>query len=162
MRQLAAAALLALTVAGCATRDDPGSFEPATSERAIVRWQSSDAVINCDAVCAKSSDGVVVIRLYKQSPTALVEFRLQPNGQFSASGNLAGSGWSGPSENAPAPLAVWAAWLGIYTHSADLPVGIKEIHSPANRMAFVKTEERLQSLSVASTDSPEAVNVVFR
>lgn len=162
MRRLAVAVLLALTAAGCATRSDLEAFQPASSERAIVRWQRSDAVINCDAVCARSSDGVAMIRLYKGSPTALVEFRLQPNGQFSASGSLAGKGWSGPAENAPAPLTVWAAWLGTYMHAADLPVGMKEIHSPANRTAFVKSEDKLESLSVASTDSAEAVNAVFR
>ncbi len=162
MRGLAAAALFALTAAGCATRGDLEAFRPASSERAIVRWQRSDAVINCEAVCARSSDGAAMIRLYKETPAPLVEFRLQPNGQFSASGNLAGKGWSGQAENAPQPLGVWAAWLGIYTHSADLPVGMKEIHSPANRMAFVKSEDKLESLSVASTDSTEAVNVVFR
>mgnify|MGYP000861754584 CR=1 FL=1 len=162
MKRLAAAALLALTAAGCATRSDLEAFRPASSERAVVRWQRSDAVINCDAVCARSSEGVAAVRLYKESPTALVEFRLQPDGHFSASGNLAGRGWSGPAENAPAPLSVWAAWLGAYAHAADLPVGMKEIHSPANRMAFVKSEDKLESLSVASTDSAEAVNVVFR
>ena len=111
---------------------------------------------------ARSTGGAVLLRLYKQSPSPLLELRLEPDSYVSAKGSLAGPGWSGPASRAPAPLSIWTTLLTAYQNESKLPEGENEIHTAAAHIACVKTGGHLRSLSVSSTDSPESVTILFK
>lgn len=103
-----------------------------------------------------------MIRLYKQSPSSILELRLEPDGTLTAKGSLAGPGWTGPNSSAPMPLATWANFLSVYQNADKLPVGEKELHTAGARIAYHKTTTRLKSLSIANTDTAETINGLFR
>ena len=153
---------LACLLAGCATSRNLPAFQPASSENAIVRWQGRGVSLTSDAVLARSANGTVLARLYKQSPAPLAEFRLEPDGYFTASDSQSGRKWAGPSGNAPAALSVWVTFLNVYQNAAKLPDGSQEVHSAANRIASQRDGRRLKSLSVVDTDTAEAVSAIFR
>jgi len=154
--------VILVLLAGCATQRELPVFQPASSETATLRWQRGKASLTCEAVCARSVNGAVLLRLYKQSPTPLLELRLEPDGLLSAKGSLARGGWTGPYFEAPAPLSTWVSFLTIYQHARDLPVGDRELHTASARTAYTKTSSGLKSLSVVSTDSAETVNALFQ
>jgi len=156
------ALLLVLFLAGCATPGELPAFQPVSKETAVVRWQRGKVSLTGEAVCARSQDGGTLIRLYKHSRSPLLELRLEPDGLLAARGSLAGAGWTGPYSAAPMPLATWVSFLSIYQHARDLPVGAKELHTAAARIAYEKTGAGLKSLSIASTDQAETISGFFR
>lgn len=151
---------LALLLVGCATRRELATFQPKSSENALVRWQGHGFAITADAVFARSADGAVLVRLYKQAPAPLGEFRLEPDGILSAS--QGGRRWVGKGENAPAALRTWQMFLTTYQNAEKLPAGSKEIHSAINRVAYSKEGSRLKSLTLLNTEPPESVSAIFR
>lgn len=161
MRIFSAIGLVCL-LAGCVTSRNLPAFQPASSENAIVRWQGRGVSLTSDAIFARSSSGAVLVRLYKQSPAPLAEFRQEADGYFAAIDNQNGRKWAGPAENVPKPLSVWVTFLGVYQNAAKIPEGSQEVHSAANRVASTKDGKRLKSLSVVDTDTAEAVSAIFR
>lgn len=161
MRFLSAIGLICL-LAGCVTSRSLPTFQPASSENAIVRWQGRGVSLTGDAVFARSANGAILVRLYKQSPAPLAEFRLESDGYFAAADNQNNRKWSGPAEEVPKALSVWVAFLSVYQNAARLPEGSQEVHSAANRVASNKEGKRLKSLSVIDTDTAEAVSAIFR
>ena len=151
-----------LFLAGCATHRKLPDFQPVSTETAVIRWQRGKVSLTCEAVCARAQNGAAVIRLYKQSPSPLLDLRLEADGTFGAKGRLAGPGWTGPYFSAPMPLATWVSFLSIYQRAKDLPAGEKELHTAAARIAYDKTGTRLKSLSIASTDRAETISGFFR
>ena len=114
---------VALLFAGCSATRELTAFEAASSEKALIRWQRKRVSLVCDAVCARSQNGAVLVRLYKQSPAPLAEFRLEPGNYFAAKGRLAGRGWAGPPPRAPTAFSSWIAFLTAYQESAGLETG---------------------------------------
>ncbi len=110
---------LALLMAGCVASREFAAFEAASSEKALIRWQRKGKSLVYDAVCARTQDGSVLVRLYKQSPTPLAEFRLGSDNSFNAGGRLAGRGWSGPGTEAPPHFSGWVWFLTAYQRSAQ-------------------------------------------
>jgi len=160
MKPVLASCLLLLV--GCATQRELPAFQPISTETAVVRWQRGKVSLTCEAICARSQDGAALIRLYKHSRSPLLELRLEADGILAAKGSLTGAGWTGPYSAAPMPLATWVSFLSIYQHSGDLPVGKKELHTAAARIAYNKTGAGLKSLSIASTDQAETISGFFR
>lgn len=161
MRTLLAASLLFL--AGCAAQRELQPFQPASSQSAVIQWQRSGHSLTCEAVCARSADGAALMRLYKQSPSPLLELRLEKDGLLSAKGSLTGGrSWTGKYGDAPAPLATWISFLSIYQRAQELPDGDKELHTSASRVAYQKSKAGLKTLSVANTDSAESVTGYFQ
>jgi len=154
--------MIAWLVVGCATTREQTAFHPVSSESALVRWQRGGNTLTSDAVFARSADGGVLLRLYKQSPSPLLELRLESDGHLSARGSLAGRGWSGPYGNAPLPLATWVSFLLTWQNAPKLPQGEREMHTAAARIAYNKTSSGLRSLSVASLDTAETISAIFR
>ena len=155
-------ALITTLLGGCATMPPPTAFQPVSSERALVRWQRGGNTLTSDAVCARAADGSVLVRLYKQSPAPLLELRLDADGRLTARGSLTGRGWSGSYGEAPFPLATWVSFLLTWQNADSLPRGDREMHTAAARIAYRKTASGLQSLSVASLDTPETLSAIFR
>ena len=151
---------LALLLMGCAARRDLAAFQPAASAPAIVRWQGRDISLVSDAIFARSASGAVLVRLYKQSPAPLGEFRLEPDGYLSAS--QGGRKWAGDSASVPSPLRTWVMFLTTYQGADKLPPGAREIHTAVNRVAYAKEGGKLKSLSVINTDNAETISALFR
>ncbi|HEY5811352.1 MAG TPA: hypothetical protein VIT23_01715 [Terrimicrobiaceae bacterium] len=149
---------LALLVVGCATHRDFGTFDPASSEKALIRWQRRGSSLVYDAVCARGQGGSVVVRLYKQSPAPLAEFRLEPNHSFSAQGRLVGRGWTGLDSDAPKAFKSWISFLTAYQAAQT---GSPEAHSPAIRVTSTKSGDKLKVLSVSNTQTGEVVSAIF-
>ncbi len=149
-------------LAGCATPRNLPAFRPASSENAIVRWQGRGVSLTADAVFARSADGAVLVRLYKQSPAPLAEFRYESDGYFSAWDSQRDRRWSGASGDAPAALTAWTRFLIVYQNAIKLPEGAQEIHSAVDRIAYQKSGQRLKSLSVVDIDTRESVSAIFR
>jgi hypothetical protein len=152
---------VALLFAGCsATRELP-AFETASSEKALIRWQRKGVSLVCDAVCARSQNGAVLVRLYKQSPAPLAEFRLEAENYFAARGRLAGRGWAGPAPGAPTTFSSWIAFLTGYQESAGLETGARQVQTAAARVAYTKSGGKLKALSVSNTETGEVISAVF-
>jgi hypothetical protein len=152
---------LALLIAGCSTGRELGAFDAASSEKALVRWQRKGKSLVYDGVCARAQDGSVVVRLYKQSPVPMVEFRLDKANTFSASGRLAGRGWTGPATDAPAVFSAWIWFLTAYQRSAGAQPGAPLLQSATMRVSFTKSGDKLKVLSVSNTESGEVVSAIF-
>jgi hypothetical protein len=151
-----------LLLVGCAAQRELTPFQPVSSENAIIRWQRGNVSLTCDAVCARSASGGAFIRLYKQSPSPLLELRLEPNGTISAQGPLTDRSWAGVYGNAPAPLATWISFLITYQHARALPDGEKEIHTAAASIAYKKNDSGLKTLSIRNADTAETISGIFR
>ncbi|CAN5638394.1 hypothetical protein BH09VER1_BH09VER1_15770 [soil metagenome] len=160
--KLAPIVVVALALLGCATSRDLPAFQPASSQGALVRWQRGKVSMTSDAVFARSANGSVLLRLYKQSPAPLLELRLEPDSHLVAKGTLAGPGWAGPASSAPAPLLVWTILLTACQNANHLPDGENEIHTAAAHIACVKQDSHLKSLSISRTDAPESVTILFK
>jgi hypothetical protein len=150
---------LVLLIAGCAATHETVPFESASSQKALIRWQRKGKSLVYDAVCARAKDGAVLVRLYKQSPTPLAEFRLAPDNSFSASGRLTGRGWTGPGADAPPAFSAWIWFLTAYQRSA-LPEPLS-LHSPTMRVTSTKSGDQLKVLSVSNTTTGEVVSAIF-
>ena len=152
---------VALLFAGCSATHELTPFEAASSEQALIRWKRKGVSLVCEAVCARSANAVLV-RLYKQSPTPLVEFRLEPENYFTAKGRLAGRGWAGPGPGAPAIFSSWIAFLTAYQESASLETGARQVRTAPIRVAYTKAGGKLKALSVSNTDTGDAISAVFK
>jgi hypothetical protein len=153
---------LALLFAGCPATHELSAFEAASSEQSIIRWKRKRVSLVCDAVCARSPNGAVLVRLYKQSPAPLVEFRLDPENYFAAKGRLAGRGWAGPASGAPTIFSPWIAFLTAYRESASFDAGARQVRTPPMHVAYTKSGGKLKALSVSNTETGEAISAVFK
>jgi len=151
-----------LLLASCAGTRELAPFETASSAAAALHWQRGGAALNGEAAVARSTQGAVLLRFYKAAPAPLLQLRLEPDAYLTASGPLAGRGWAGPPGSAPISLMAWASFLKIYQQAAKLPDGERELHTAAERVAYVKTGGKLRSLSVASRDTGEVISAFFQ
>jgi hypothetical protein len=152
---------VALLLAGCQATEELVDFQAVTSEKALIRWYRKGTSLVYEAVCARSSNGAVLVRLYKQSPSPLGEFRLEPKDHFLARGRLAGRGWQGPSSEAPAKFSSWIAFLGAYRESAGFGGGARQFYTAAARVSYTKSGGKLKALSVSNTKPREVISAVF-
>ncbi|HEY5707163.1 MAG TPA: hypothetical protein VIS96_16505 [Terrimicrobiaceae bacterium] len=152
---------VALVLGGCSAGRELAAFEAASSEKALIRWHRKGVSLVWDAVCARSSNDTVLVRLYKQSPASLAEFRLGPENDFTATGRLAGRGWAGPAPSAPAIFSSWIAFLAAYQDSAGLGPGSRQLQTATTRVASTKSDGRLKALSVSNTETGEVISAVF-
>ncbi len=142
-----------LLVAGCAASREAVPFVTASSQSAVVRWQQGGRVFVREAVCERSDAGAVRVALGEKP--AERQFSLEPDGWFIA------PGWSGEVGEATLDLTVWASFLTIFQNADRLPLGERELHTPAARVAVDKTRGGLRSLSIRSQDTAESLSVVF-
>jgi hypothetical protein len=149
----------ALLMAGCVASREFPAFEAASSERALIRWQRKGRSLVYDAVCARTQDGSVLVRLYKQSPTPLVEFRLGSDNSFAARGRLAGQGWTGPAADAPPAFSAWIWFLTAFQRSAQ--PGAPPLQSATIRVSSTKSGDKLKVLSISNTETGEVVSAIF-
>jgi hypothetical protein len=155
----ALAVCFALLMVGCVATPELTAFQPDSSEKALIRWQRKGRSLVYDAVCARARDGSVSVRLYKQTPMPLAEFRLGVTNFFEASGRLAGRGWAGPTADAPPAFSTWTWFLTAYQRSAraDSP----SLQVETMRVTSTKSGNRLKVLSVSNTSSGEVVSAIF-
>jgi hypothetical protein len=113
-------------------------------------------------VCARSANGAVLVRLYKQSPAPLAEFRLDSKNHFVARGRLAGRGWAGAAPSAPAPFLSWIAFLTAYRESASFGAGSRQLQTAASRVTYTKSDGKLKTLNVSNTETGEVISAVFK
>jgi hypothetical protein len=152
---------VALLFASCHVTKDLSDFRAASSEKALIRWQRKGKSLVYEAVCARSQGGGVVVRLYKQSPAPLGEFRLESNDYFTAAGRLAGRGWAGPASDAPANFSTWLAFLSAYRNSGSLDAGSRNFQSASAKVAYTKSGGKLKVLSTSNTQTREVISAVF-
>ncbi|MGA7213799.1 MAG: hypothetical protein WBX20_06290 [Terrimicrobiaceae bacterium] len=150
-----------LLLANCSTTRDEADFNAVSSEKALIRWQPKRVSLVYDAVCARSKDGAILVRLYKQSPTPLAEFRLESGNDFVAKGRMAGRGWTGPVSRAPPNFSAWIAFLAAYKESAGLETGARKGQDSAIRVAYTKSGGKLKALTVSNTATGEVISAVF-
>jgi hypothetical protein len=155
----ALAVCFALLIAGCVGTRELTAFQPDSSEKALIRWQRKGRSLVYDAVCARARDGSVSVRLYKQTPMPLAEFRLGSANFFEASGRLAGRGWAGPSADAPPGFSTWIWFLTAYQRSVR--PGSPSLQSETIRVTSTKSGDRLKVLSVSNTSTGEVVSAIF-
>lgn len=144
---------LVLLVAGCAASREAAPFVTASSQMAAVRWQQGGRVFVREAVCERSQAGAVRVTLGERP--AERQFSLESDGWFVT------RGWAGQVGEAPLDLSVWSNFLTIYQNADRLPVGERELHTPAARVAVNKAGAGLRSLSIRSQDTAESLSVVF-
>jgi hypothetical protein len=145
---------LALLAAGCVSSREAAPFEVQSREAAVVRWQVGGRLYLREAVCERSETGAVRVRLGELADAR--EFLLEPDGVFAT------RGWTGQAGEAPVGLSLWASFLTIYQNADRLPLGERELHTPAARIAVNRTRAGLQSVSLRSLDTAETLSLVFR
>ncbi len=148
-----------LLITGCVSTHELTAFQPVSSEKALIRWQRKGRSLVYDAVCSRSRDGSISIKLYKQTPMPLVEFRLGSANFFEVNGRLAGRGWAGPSADAPPVFSTWIWFLTAYQRSAQ--PGSASLPSETMRVTSTKTADRLKVLSVSNSQTGEVVSAIF-
>lgn len=152
-----------LLLAGCASGPDPVSWtQPVRSEQAAFLWKHSGGSLAGNATILSDSTGNVMIQLNKNLPQPLLELTSTRVGQFSATGPLAGGGWSGDASNAPLRFSLWTALAAAWRGAQPANEGRQEVHTSAYRAAMWKQGGRLRELSVSSSDNGEVVRLVFR
>jgi hypothetical protein len=149
----------ALLIAGCVATRELATFQPDSSEKALIRWQRKGRSLVYEAVCARARDGSVSVRLYKQSPMPLAEFRLGSANFFEASGRLAGRGWAGLVADAPSAFSTWVWFLTAYQRFVE--PGSPSLKSETVRVAFTKSGDKLKVLSVSNSENGEVVSAIF-
>ena len=155
----ALAVCFAFLMAGCVATRELTAFQADSSEKALIRWQRKGRSLVYDAVCARARDGSVSVRLYKQSPMPLAEFRLGSANFFEASGRLAGRGWSGPAADAPPPFPTWLWFLSAYQKFAQS--GSPSLQSETMRVTSTKSGDKLKVLSVSNSKTGEVISAIF-
>jgi hypothetical protein len=150
---------LALLMAGCAASRELPALEAASSEKALIRWQRKGKSLVYDAVCARTKDGSIFVRLYKQSPAPLAEFRLGADNSFHAGGRLAGRAWSGPAADAPPGFSGWVWFLTAYQRSAER--GGAPLQSATMRVTYTKSGDQLKVLSISNIGTGEVISAIF-
>ena len=155
----ALAVCFAFLMAGCVATRELTAFQADSSEKALIRWQRKGRSLVYDAVCARARDGSVSVRLYKQSPMPLAEFRLGSANFFEASGRLAGRGWSGPAADAPPPFSTWLWFLSDYQKFAQS--GSPSLQSETMRVTSTKSGDKLKVLSVSNSKTGEVISAIF-
>ena len=150
---------LALLMAGCVATHELTAFQPDASEKALIRWQRKGRSLVYDAVCARARDGSVSVRLYKQTPVPLAEFRLRSANLFEASGRLAGRGWAGPTADAPPAFSTWLWFLTAYQKAAQ--PGPLSLRGENMRISSTKSGDQLKVLSVSNSQTGEVVSAIF-
>ena len=155
----ALAVCFAFLMAGCVATRELTAFQADSSEKALIRWQRKGRSLVYDAVCARAQDGSVSVRLYKQSPMPLAEFRLGSANFFEASGRLAGRGWSGPAADAPPPFSTWLWFLTAYQKFAKS--GSPSLQSETMRVTSTKSGDKLKVLSVSNSKTGEVISAIF-
>jgi hypothetical protein len=149
----------ALLMAGCVATREFTAFDAASSEKALIRWQRKGKSLVYDAVCARARDGSILVRLYKQSPVPLGEFRLGSDNSFEAAGRLAGRGWAGPASDAPPVYSAWIWFLTAYQKPAQS--GALSLQSTKIRISSTRSGDKLKVLSVSNTETGEVVSAIF-
>lgn len=152
-----------LLLAGCATQPDAVNWTPPIqNSRATFLWKHRGGTLAGEADITNDVRGNVLVRLTKDLPKPLLEITSMTDGQFSATGPLAGGGWSGDASRAPVRFSLWtalaAAWRGAYP-ARD---GRQEVHTDSYRAAVWKESGRIRELSVSSSDNGEVIRLVFR
>jgi hypothetical protein len=154
---------LMLLLAGCASQPDAVNWTPPIqNSRATFLWKHRSGTLAGEADITNDVRGNVVARLTKDLPKPLLEITSMTDGHFSATGPLAGGGWSGDASRAPVRFSLWtaltAAWRGAYP-ARD---GRQEVHTDSYRAAVWKESGRIRELSVSSSDNGEVIRLVFR
>jgi hypothetical protein len=150
---------LTLLMVGCVATHELTAFQADSSEKALIRWQRKGRSLVYDAVCARARDGSVSVRLYKQTPVPLAEFRLGAAHIFEASGRRAGRGWAGPSADAPPAFSTWLWFLTAYQKAAQ--PGSLSLRSETMRVTSTKSGDTLKVLSVSNSQTGEVVSAIF-
>jgi hypothetical protein len=149
----------ALFMAGCVATQEFTAFDAASSEKALIRWQRKGRSLVYDAVCARARDGSVLIRLYKQSPIPVGEFRLESDNSFEAAGRLAGRGWVGSVRDAPPVYACWIWFLTAYQKPAQS--GALSLPNSTIRVSSTRSGDKLKVLSVSNRETGEVISAIF-
>lgn len=154
---------LVLLLAGCASQPDAVNWTPPIqNSRATFLWKHRGGTLAGEADITNDVRGNVAIRLTKDLPKPLLEITSMTDGHFSATGPLAGGGWSGDASRSPVRFSLWtalaAAWRGAYP-ARD---GRQEVHTDGYRAAVWKESGRIRELSVSSSDNGEVIRLVFR
>ena len=144
---------LAGMLVACAGVSPEPSFESIARQNAIVRWQRGNRTVQSEALCEKAASRAVRVTVGSKPDQRL--FRLESDGIMMA------RGWRGQVGGAPAELVVWSTFLTIYQNSDRLPVGERELHTPAARVAVKKETGGLRSVSILNTDNAQTLEVVF-
>jgi hypothetical protein len=155
----ALAVCLALLMAGCVATRELTAFQADSSEKALIRWQRKGRSLVYDAVCARARDSSVSVRLYKQTPMPLAEFRLGAANFFEASGRLAGRGWAGSAADTPPAFSTWLWFLTAYQKAAQ--PGSLSLRSETMRVTSTKSGDKLKVLSVSNSQTGEVVSAIF-
>lgn len=105
-------ALIAILLAGCATA--PPTFQPTSSQRALVNWRHGDESLTADVVFQKGAGGAVQLVVSKEETL----FTITRSGSvWSVCRAFAKSGWQGSEKSAPKPLAGWICLAQDWEHA---------------------------------------------
>lgn len=152
-----------LCLAACASHPDPTTWTPPLqNSRAGFLWKHSGGSLAGDATITNDVRGNVVIRLTKDLPKPLLEITSMTDGKFTASGPLAGGGWSGDASRAPIRFSLWTALASAWRGAHPARDGRQEVHTDTYRAAVWKESGRIRELSVSSSDNGEVIRLVFR
>ena len=143
-------------------RSELTAFDAASSEQAIIRWKRKSVSLVCDAVCARSPSGAVLVRLYKQSPAPLVEFRLQARKLLRREGTAGWARMDGSCPRRTNDLLVLDRFSHRLSGVSRLEAGIQQAQTAALQVSYTKSGDKLKVLSVSNTGTGEAISAVFK
>jgi hypothetical protein len=153
---------LVLCLAACASSPDLSDWTPPIqNSRASFLWKHQGGSLAGEADITNDVRGDMSLRLTKDLPKPLLEITSMTDGRFSASGPLAGGGWSGDASRAPLRFSLWTALAAAWRGSFPARDGRQEVHTDSYRAAVWKEAGRIRELSVSSNDNGEVIRLVF-
>jgi len=148
------AGLVIFWLVGCAA---PGSLTVgalAWSESGSIEWRRGETLVSARLQLGADTNGNLVLTI--KNPGKLIEIMRSGN-VWSATGPIAGSGWTGPRENAPLGLAGWLTLTETLAYIKTAPDQVDGVASGNVRARWDKNRA-----DVITAETGEQFRVVWK
>ncbi|MFY8215011.1 MAG: hypothetical protein ACOVMP_00245 [Chthoniobacterales bacterium] len=130
------AGLLVLWLAGCAAPRSLTVGTLAWSESGLLNWKRGESSLTAEFELGADAGGNLRLMIHKTE--SLLEV-VRSGNEWSATGPMAGLGWTGPRENAPLALAGWLTLVETLAYIQTAPDDVDAIVSGSVRARWDQT-----------------------
>lgn len=152
------AAAAALLLAGCALHPSPPVFRPTASRHALVTWRSGATALRADLDFQTGASGALRLLVVKDAPLLTLT---RSGGEWTAAGPLAGRGWRGAWNAAPASLAGWLCLAEAYEGASSAPDGDSDVRTGRFSVRYAKRGAELRAFDLLDVATGGRFRVLF-
>jgi len=145
---------LAILLNSCASTQDLPISTLQITQRGLVNWKYGTSSISADVEFGQDDQGGVILAIEKQQRLLTVT---GSGHRWSATGPLAGPGWSGSRESVPLRLAGWITLAETLNYIQKAPPSVDAMASGAVRARWTEND-----IEIISADTGERFRVVWQ